>query len=345
MGGNALKSIQTHRLDASQYHALVPKVLEIIRSVVGDNRPLCVIDAYRAKPDFGDMDVLVGSNGIRPDYKDLLEKAFKSREVYRNGAVTSFDFEGFQIDLIAIPDEKFDYAKAYFSWNDLGNLAGRIAHKMGLKHGFDGLYFPLRAGSTHLVAEIPITLDVNRALAFMGYDPVRFARGFDTLEDIFRFTASSPYFNPAIYLLENVNATSRVRDKKRKTYTSFLKWLNDPEGFQAFKNECPEIDGSYVFPQDKSAWIAPLRAQFTGFGESLDRALLQHARSEAVRAIFNGERVAQLTGFSGKSLGNLMGDVRNSHENPEAWVQWVLSVGQAGVDAAVLQAARRLSES
>jgi hypothetical protein len=40
-----------------------------------------------------------------------------------------------------------------------------------------------------------------------------------------------------------------------------------------------------------------------------------------------------------------MGDVRNSHENPEAWVQWVLSVGQAGVDAAVLQAARRLSES
>lgn len=344
MGGNALKSIQTHRLDAGEYHALVPKVLEIIRSVVGDKRPLCVIDAYRQKQDFGDMDVLMGSDGLRTDYKDLLEKELKSREVYRNGAVTSFDFEGFQIDLIAIPDEKFDYAKAYFSWNDLGNLVGRIAHKMGLKHGFEGLYFPLRAGSTHLIAEIAITLDVNCALTFMGYDPVRFAQGFDTLEDIFRFTASSPYFNPAIYLLENVNATSRVRDIKRKTYTSFLKWLSDPKGLQAFKNERPEIDGSHVFPQDKSVWIAPLRAEFPGFGASLDQALLQHSRSEAVRAIFNGERVAQLTGLSGKSLGNLMGDVRNSHENPDAWVQWVLSAGQAGVDAAVLQAASRLTQ-
>ncbi|CAM3563696.1 hypothetical protein [Polaromonas hydrogenivorans] len=343
MGGNALKSIQTHRLDAGEYHALVPKVLEIIRSVVGDKRPLCVIDAYRAKPDFGDMDVLVGSNELRADYKDLLEKEFKSREVYRNGAVTSFDFDGFQIDLIAIPNEKFDYVKSYFSWNDLGNLVGRVAHKMGLKHGFEGLYFPLRAGSTHLIAEINITLDVSRALTFMGYDPVRFAQGFDTLEDIFRFTASSPYFNPAIYLFENVNAASRVRDIKRKTYTSFLKWLSDPQGLQFFKNERPEIDGSHVFPQDKSVWIAPLRAEFPDFGDSLDQALFQQSRSEAVRAIFNGERVAQLTGLSGKSLGNLMGDVRNSHGNTDAWVQWVLSVGQAGVDAAVMQAARRLS--
>lgn len=341
MGGNALKSIQTHRLDAGQYHALVPKVLEIIRSVVGDKRPLCAIEAYRQKLDFGDMDVLMASDGLCADYKDLLEKAFKSREVYRNGNVTSFDFEGFQIDLIAIPDEKFDYANAYFSWNDLGNLVGRIAHKMGLKHGFEGLYFPLRASSTHLIAEVAITLDVNHALTFMGYDPVRFAQGFDTLEDIFKFTASTPYFNPAIYLFENVNAASRIRDIKRKTYTTFLKWLADPDGLQAFKNEHRDINDSYVFPQDKSVWTAPLRAQFPGFGASLDQALLRHSRSEAVRAIFNGERVAELTGLSGKSLGNLMGDMRNSHPSADAWVQWVLSVGQAGVDAAVLQAARR----
>ena len=114
---------------------------------------------------------------------------------------------------------------------------------------------------------------------------------------------------------------------------------------QAFQNECPEIDGSYTFPKDKSVWIAPLRAEFPDFGASLDQALLQHSRSEAARAIFNGERVAQLTGLSGKSLGNLMGDVRNSHQNADAWVQWVLSVGQVGVDAAVMQAARRLSVS
>jgi hypothetical protein len=343
MGGNALKSIKTHRLDAGEYHALVPKVLEIIRGVVGDKRPLCAIEAYRQKLDFGDMDVLMASDGLRADYKDLLEKAFKSREVYRNGNVTSFDFDGFQIDLIAIPNKKFDYANAYFSWNDLGNLVGRIAHKMGLKHGFEGLYFPLRASSTHLIAEVAITLDVNRALTFMGYDPVRFAQGFDTLEDIFRFTASTPYFNPAIYLFENVNATSRVRDIKRKTYTTFLKWLDDPQGLQAFKNERPDIDESYVFPQDKSVWTAPLRAQFPCFVASLDQALLRHSRNEAVRAIFNGERVAQLTGLSGKSLGNLMGDMRNSHPSADAWTQWVLSVGQAGVDAAVLQAASRLA--
>jgi len=52
MGGNALKSIQTHRLDAGEYHVLVPKVLDILRSVVGDSRLLCAIEAYRQQARF-----------------------------------------------------------------------------------------------------------------------------------------------------------------------------------------------------------------------------------------------------------------------------------------------------
>lgn len=345
MGGQALKSIATHRLNAHDYHALVPQVLKIIRRVVGENRPLCVIDAYRAKQDFGDMDVLVASDELPADYKDVLEREFESREVYRNGNVTSFDFGGFQIDLIAIANDKFDYAKSYFSWNDLGNLVGRIAHKMGLKHGFEGLCLPMRAGDTHVFCEISVTLDIEQALTFMGYDPLRYRQGFDTLEDIFRFTASTPYFNPAIYLLENRNAHSRVRDAKRKTYSAFLQWLDDPAGLRAFVKEHPEIKGDYQFPADKSVWIAPLRAAFSQLGEQMDEALSRKARGDRAKALFNGEHVARLTGLSGKPLGHLMGELRNRHPGQDAWVEWVLSAGQAGVDAAVRQAAHALPDA
>lgn len=336
MGGKALKMIQAKRLDADEYHALVPVVLDEIAGVVGRDRPLCEIEAYRTKPDFGDMDVLVASDGIPQDYKDAIAAAFRSREVVKNGNVTSFERDGFQVDVIAIASESFDYARSYFAWNDLGNLVGRIAHKMALKHAFVGLMAPLRDGD-NMFAELVVTRDVDSALATLGYDPRRYRKGFDTLEEIFHFVASSPLFNPDIYLLENRNATSRVRDSKRKTYAAFLEWLDDPQGLDAHMK--PPSHGWFTFPEDKSSWMPALRVKYPDFGARVDVALDRKALHEVARKVFNGERVSELTGLKGKELGELMRELRSRHDGQDALVGWVVAAGEKGVDAAVLECA------
>lgn len=340
MGGKALKNIETRRLNADEYHALVPVVLEKIAAVVGRDRPLAVIQAYGAKPDFGDMDVLVASDNIPTDYKDRIAEAFASRDVHRNGNVTSLEFQSFQIDVIAIKAESFDFALSYFNWNDLGNLVGRVAHKMGCKYAFEGLYVPLRDGD-HMFAEVTVTRDVDKALNFLGYDPLRFRAGFQTMEEIFRYTASTPYFDPAIYLLENRNATSRVRDAKRPTYNAFLKWLEDPAGLATFLPEKFQAQAWYEFPTEKATWLTSLRTEFPDFGDRMDAALAKKARYELARTMFNGERVTELTGLKGKELGELMRGLREAHEGPDALASWVLDVGQAGVDRAVMDALAR----
>jgi hypothetical protein len=338
MGGNALKSIETKRLDANEYHALVPGILDTIRGVVGADRPVAEIVAYRTKPNFGDMDVLVASDGIRTDYKDELERVFRSREVYRNGNVTSFDVDSFQVDVIAIQNKSFEFAHRYFSWNDMGNLMGRIAHKMGAKLGFDGFYMPLRDG-THQHAEVTITHDFDAATRFLGFDPKRHRAGFDDLQKIYEFTISTPYFNPDIFLLENRNATSRVRDAKRKTYSGFLDWLADEQGLKAFmKGRTEPLGGWYQFPEDKSLWIPSLRDQFPAFGQEFDAAMLKKDRHAQSKALFSGERVTELTGLVGKELGEFMQEFRKRHApDKEALDDWVLSKGKQGVEDAIFQ--------
>lgn len=335
MGGSALKTIDTRRLLAAEYHDLVPTVLAEIASVVGRDRSICEIESYRNKPDFGDMDVVVASDDIAGTYKDDLEKLFRSREVYRNGNVTSFDREGVQIDVIAIPQASFDFARSYFAWNDLGNLMGRVAHSMGLKYAFMGLLLPLRQG-THMFAEVAVTRNVDEAMTFLGYDVERYKKGFNTLEEIFQFTASTPYFNPDVYLLENRNATSRVRDAKRKTYSAFLDWLEDPQGLKKFMGGRSEPEGGwYQFPEDKASWFPALRTSFPVFSDELDLVLVRKARHETAASLFNGELVSRLTGLSGKPLGDVMRLLREPHPNRDAQDDWVLQVGASGVEKAV----------
>ncbi len=52
----------------------------------------------------------------------------------------------------------------------------------------------LRDGDSH-VADVLVTRNFDAALSFLGFDALRYRRGFDTLVDIFRFVAdSSPTF-------------------------------------------------------------------------------------------------------------------------------------------------------
>ena len=65
MGGNALKNTETRRYERDEYFALVETVLARLRSLPSfRERRMAAIPAYGTKESFGDMDVLVASDGL-----------------------------------------------------------------------------------------------------------------------------------------------------------------------------------------------------------------------------------------------------------------------------------------
>lgn len=319
MGGNAL-TYASVRLTRANYQRLAADCLAKLQARFPGRR-LAVLEAYRTKADFGDCDILVeGGDGYDPHHAAT---ALGAVEVVRNGPVTSVgvlvrpdvphcDGNVFQVDLVSIPAPAFDYAAHYFSFNDLGNLIGRTAHKMGLSHRHDGLWFPVRDGD-YKFRDILLTQDYAAALHFLGYDAGRFQAGFEQLTDIFAYVTASHYFNRDIFLLENRNAASRLRDRKRPTYTAFL----------AHCAAHPDLP-SFAYPEHKADWLPRIAEHFPHFAGEHAQALADIARLRAVKAKFNGHWVSELTGLQGKELGALMQQVKESFPGADALHTFVL---------------------
>lgn len=295
MGGRALKNCTTRRYQAEEYFKLVDEVSQKFAAHFGRN--IWPIAAYKSKESFGDMDVLIESEGLPPDWVQQTVKLFGSKEYVKNGNVLSLEYKEFQIDFIVTPLRELDPSLSYFAFNDLGNLIGRVAHAMGLKLGHDGLSFNWRV-DTYQFRNIVLLTDWEDILLVLGYSYERYARGFDTLEDIFKFVVSSPFFNKDIYLLHNRNHTSRVRDAKRRTYMEFLKWIEDPDNLPQPWNYCKK--------EDKKDWLPYLFAEIKGFEETYNAVQAEWDQAVELKRRFNGELVKQWTGTDGRELGLFM---------------------------------------
>ena len=325
MGGNAL-SIESARLSRLDYERVAPDVVRRLQAAYPSLR-VAAIEAYREKPDFGDLDVLVSSHGVDDGHKhgDVFDpfvaaKAIDAIEVVRNGPVTSVGIvmdpalgtvngNVFQVDFIRSAPESFDYGYQYFRMNDAGNLIGRIAHKMGVSHRHDGLFMVLRDGD-HKFGEIELTKDYARALTFLGYKPQTFLDGFDTLAQMFDYIASSDFFNPSIYLLENRNNISRIRDRKRPSYTAFLKWCEESPELALFDHTRGKLVG-------KEIWHARVQEHFPHFANEHALAVSRLERGRTAQARFNGVFVSEVSGLHGKALGGLMQRIRSGFKDED----------------------------
>lgn len=296
MGGSALNVTETRRYAADEYHTLARQVVGELQARLPDAR-IAAVQAYAAKPDFGDLDVVVENL----DAKQRLEPELASMgvtEVIRNGPVWSLGWGDFQVDLIFQSSHDFEFATRYFAFNDLGNLIGRTAHHMGFKFGHNGLRYVVRDGNNKL-GELVLTKDFATALDFLGFDAARYAQGFQTLESVFTFAASSPYYDPQPFLLEHRSHRARVRDAKRPTYTAFLRYA---EAFAA--DPAPQAG------LGREAHLERAKTRFPTFADELATAEAMHARRKQVKVIFNGNLVAEATGLEGKLLGAFMCQLR-----------------------------------
>lgn len=259
-------------------------------------RPLA-LQAYKNKQDFGDLDILVDSEALPSNWVDIIQQVFKPREMVKNSNVLSFEYRQLQVDLIVTDPSEMMTSYCYFAFNDLGNLLGRVAHSLGLKLGHDGLSYNWRV-DTYQFRNVILLTDWKDILPVLGYSYERYAEGFDTIEDIFKFVVSSPFFHKDIYLLNNRNHTSRVRDAKRKTYMDFLKWIEDDMNVPSPWNCCRF--------EDKKDWLPYLFAEIQGFRDTYNKVQAEWNFEVEYKKRFNGGLVKQWTGLEGKELGKFM---------------------------------------
>lgn len=306
MGGNCLKkyNIETVRLNRVDYLDLETEVFEKISSA-GIN--ILKIPYYRDKKNFGDMDAVIEFEENR-DYKYEIYQLFHPRVIAVNDGVYSFDYRNFQVDLLCRKTEDLECVVNYMSWNDLGNLQGRFYHAIGTNYGWQGLRFPIRQklfdeniddNSDHVIKTLTLSKNPREIMEFGGYDYDRFLAGFDTLEEIFIFATSTPYFNGYNFQLENLNHTNKTRNRKRDTFMKFLEWLK----------KHPEYDKQFNFG-DKKNWIDKIDKKWP-IKEEIEKERSNFLQHKANAAKFNGNLVRYwCPGLEGKQLGKVLSEFK-----------------------------------
>lgn len=242
MGGHAMKNYGVERLTKEQYNEVLSALTITLPYKTA------AIPAYKSKENFGDCDLL--TTATDEAFEKSLSKDFVLLGKKRNGGVTSYaikysNFPPFQFDLIKAKEDSYKFHYNYLSYNDLGNLVGRVAAAFGFKFAHDGLYILAwysHKGEERSVARVKETGKTNdcaehkmeklfisnfdQALEFLGFDSLRFAQGFNNVDDILDFVANSKYFCKDFFLFENRNHDQRKRDVKRPTYTRALEYFD-----------------------------------------------------------------------------------------------------------------------
>lgn len=322
MGGNLLKhwNLPEKRIPTDDYNRIMNELLMKFRHDL-NNTPLyrssswcAVAPSIRDKETHGDLDVCIGYaftfqqlKWLRyNDFASYIEQEFGFKP-FINSNVYSFPYDGFQVDVTFHPLCYLEMAIDYSSWGDLGNIMGRIFHKMGLHFGHTGLSFWIRQGlfdnniqwsdSDHIFEKVVLTHSMADACRIGGFDYERWLAGFDTEKDAFDFVVNSKYFDPELFQLENLNHTNRTRNRKRGMYMRFIEYVNSnnfPKG-RPFKS--------------KEEYSIIMQIKFDHLHNAISRHRLTYEVAKILQQKLNGKLVMEwfrLTEKEGYIVGGIM---------------------------------------
>lgn len=295
MGGLALKNTHTRRYERAEFDVISEELLHTIRQTfMNVTMPLF----YKNKKSFGDADILV-ANLDGKNMREYIVDTFHPNEIFHNGNCYSFDYKELQVDIISVSTkEEFDTNKMYLSYNDLGNFIGRIAQGFGMKYGQEGLWYEHYFKNMN-IGRIPVSTDYKTIFKFLGLSYDRWEQGFDELEDIFEYIATSPFFNWEMFQLKNLNKINRERNLKRKSYMSFLEWMD--------KNVA-DANHLYQFDKSQEVYNDMIAEAFPEANLEMEIRKLEYEYCKIlyIKSKFNGGEVMRKYGFQGKELGDIL---------------------------------------
>ena len=296
MGGNLF---QLGRKPRAEYLEIEADVRRCLDGLVGDGYR--IPRYYASKPDFGDLDVVLSraatdALGGFEAFRTAIAAALDIRQSKNAGHVYSTVVRDLQVDYFVREPELLEPTYHYLSFNDLGNLIGKIYRRLGLKYGQDGLeYVFRREHNESYVRDLPISRDWPRILAFIGLDVPAWQAGFDTLEQMFTWVVASPYFSVAPY--QQTSRTTEKRAADRKTMARFFTWL-----------ETERVEKRYEYLEDRERYIPMITAAFpdAGLEQLIAREREAEADAERLREKFNGNLVRVWIGLEAKELRAFM---------------------------------------
>lgn len=278
MGGNIWKD-QSVRLSLENYLQIEKEVIELLGEV-----QLKQISFMKGKETFGDLDLIVGTK-----YRHSITEQLKKENylLSSNGEVLSFLYKSFQVDLIFVDESRLDFAAAYFSNNDVGNILGRMAKQLGLKYGHKGLYYVNRTSNNdRILSETLLSLNVFDIYNILKVPTTLLTDSLTKLE-AFQLISQSPYFNKEIYSFENLNHQNKVRDRKRKTYNDFLEF-------------CKDLPVKPIYKFDKESVVCYLYPHLIPV---IQADALREQQNSLLQMFFGGERIKNITGYENIELG------------------------------------------
>ena len=275
MGGGALGR-QMPRLDREVYVALSRELCTILAPYWQVVRPPRV---FADKQSFGDIDVMVAGEKKTFDAAQDLG----AETVHRNGNVTSFEFRGYQVDLISVNVDKLELACFFCDFGDFGGIFGSMCCRLGLKAGPKGLYY--RGDATILLTD-----DLHAICDFMGLDIEIWRRGFSLPADSFDFLRTSPFFSRSLF----GKLDGKARTRQRPLVQQFLEFLK------------LETAGA----SEGVTGVGAHALHHFGKEAVLQAVYADKVRREAIGARLNGRLVMQWTGLTGKQLGGFLSECR-----------------------------------
>jgi len=300
MGGRAFFDIinsESKRMDKDEYDDVLALTIARINNshdMTGIAKGVLSVDD---KETFGDIDILVVReffffhffwNDNKHRYK-----AYKQN----GGVISLLDKQDRQIDLITTPKAIYETHYDYLNYNDLGNFVGRIAKSINLKYGHDGLHLIVRDANdnTRKIGEICVSVNTMFIYQLLDIEPPH-RTGYYNMEDIFDMIMDSKYYHKDLFLLEKQSHKARVRDRKRKSYNAFLKYIEENDTSTHTRRRY-----SIFETLDK----LPARV---GIDYIKQRATYDNKQYE--KTLFNGNIVRELTGLQGKELGAFIGSIK-----------------------------------
>lgn len=225
------------------------------------------------KTTFGDIDLVLPIST-----KERSMRLLESPVV--NGDVISFLWDGFQVDLICVPDDMVEYSIDFFSHGDKSNLLGRlIKYHYNLTFSSKGLYKKYNINSGYYVRKEMLDKGSYKDIVEKFFRKPLI--DFQTEEELFEWVKSSVLFEREAFYLENLTAEQRARDRKRPFYQRWLDYIEVPE--------CPydltELDSYHV---EEYLKLVEFNSQFKG--------------------------ISKITGLQGKELGKFIKHLKTKYK-------------------------------
>ena len=184
----------------------------------------------------------------------------------------------------------------------------------GIRFGHRGLDMAIQDEFNKL-GEIYLTNDIRIIHELLKLNHNKCLEGFDTLESMFDWVCSSPYFNKNIFSYDNMNSTDSIRERKRTTYEKFLEYIESRNNLPSYEYQDYSLKYGYSIKQPQfDNIIVPM---FPHVVEEYNAILDKHSTNKLFKEKFNGKIINELTGLSDKELGHFISYAKEQIELTE----------------------------